>query len=303
MVDPEPVLRATDVRRLLGLHTLAEASTPAWRRVASPTAAATLWEGALQVDGEPGGVACLLYRPVTPGPWPAVVAVHQHNGEFQLGKSEPAGLAGSPFAAYGRALAERGFLVAMPDLAGFESRSRPLGDAGEKHERLLAMNAVANGRSLHADHVRDVLAVARHLERTEDVRGRVAVVGHSLGAQIALLVLAVDAGLDVGVVSCGLTTFEACRVHDVLHNPGWYVPGLESVGGYAALARGLARNKRLLAIVAERDEHFPVAGARQVAAALPTGVADVREHPGSHAMTAETLGWLADWLAAACRAG
>src|SRR5689334_6417091 len=39
---------------------------------------------------------------------PGTVVFHQHNGEFHLGRSEPAGLAGDAFQAFGPALAARG---------------------------------------------------------------------------------------------------------------------------------------------------------------------------------------------------
>lgn len=297
MTGDQPALGPAEVRAILGLEVPTAATAGTWREIDSPTPSATLWEGDLTIEGTPDPVACLLYRPTTPGPWPAVVAVHQHNGEFHLGKSEPAGIAGSPGPTYGRALAEAGFLVVMPDLDAFESRARVLdADDPGKYERLRAMNAVAQGRSMHADHVREVLAIAYWLNSQDDVRGRATVVGHSLGAQVALLTLAVDAGIDVGVVSCGMTTFQACRDHDVLHNPGWYLPGLEAAGGYLALARGL-QGKRFLAVIAQQDVPFPVEGAREMAAALPPGVADVREHAGPHDMTAETRAWLSEWLA------
>ncbi len=55
-------------------------------------------------------------------PAPAVLCLHQHAGQFHLGKSEPVGLAGDPDMAYARELAERGYVTITPDFKGFEER-------------------------------------------------------------------------------------------------------------------------------------------------------------------------------------
>src|SRR5262245_16420641 len=48
-----------------------------------------------------------------------ILAVHQHNGEYHLGKCEPAGIAGNPDLAYGVELCRRGHVIIVPDLDGF----------------------------------------------------------------------------------------------------------------------------------------------------------------------------------------
>ena len=48
---------------------------------------------------------------VPAGGWPALLAVHQHAGQYNLGKAEPAGLAGDPMYHYGQELAQRGYVV------------------------------------------------------------------------------------------------------------------------------------------------------------------------------------------------
>ena len=67
-------------------------------------------------------VPALLLVPDGAGPFPAVLAHHQHNSEWHLGKSEIAGLAGDPLQAFGPALARAGFVVLAPDAVGFEDR-------------------------------------------------------------------------------------------------------------------------------------------------------------------------------------
>ena len=52
-------------------------------------------------------------------PAAAIAVWHQHNGEYHLGKSEPAGLAGSPMHHTGVALAREGYVVLCPDALCF----------------------------------------------------------------------------------------------------------------------------------------------------------------------------------------
>ena len=54
---------------------------------------------------------------------PAIIAHHQHAGQFDLGRSEVVGLAGNPDQAYGAELAERGYVVIAPDALAFEERN------------------------------------------------------------------------------------------------------------------------------------------------------------------------------------
>jgi dienelactone hydrolase len=55
-------------------------------------------------------------------PAPAVAVWHQHNGAWQNGKTEPAGLLGSPMHHTGVALAQLGYVVICPDALCFGER-------------------------------------------------------------------------------------------------------------------------------------------------------------------------------------
>ncbi len=54
----------------------------------------------------------------------AVLINHQHNSERHFGKSEAAGLVGSPYQAFGPVLAKNGFVVLIPDVICFEERRK-----------------------------------------------------------------------------------------------------------------------------------------------------------------------------------
>src|SRR4051812_7288984 len=75
-------------------------------------------------------IDALLFEPLVPNPVGAVLALHQHNSEWSIGKSEIAGLVGDPLQAFGPALARRGITVLSPDAVGFESRQGKPGAAG-----------------------------------------------------------------------------------------------------------------------------------------------------------------------------
>src|SRR5580704_8078889 len=67
-------------------------------------------------------IEAFLFQPASGPPRGAVLALHQHNSQWGIGKSEIAGLVGDPFQAFGPALARRGITVLAPDAIGFESR-------------------------------------------------------------------------------------------------------------------------------------------------------------------------------------
>jgi dienelactone hydrolase len=71
-------------------------------------------------DGD--AIEAFLFQPLREEPRAAVLALHQHNSQWTIGKSEIAGLSGDPFQAFGPALARHGIAVLAPDAVGFESR-------------------------------------------------------------------------------------------------------------------------------------------------------------------------------------
>ena len=72
-------------------------------------------------------VEAFLFEPAGVKSSGAVLALHQHNSQWEIGKSEIAGLAGDPLQAFGPALARRGVTVLAPDAIGFESRMKSAG--------------------------------------------------------------------------------------------------------------------------------------------------------------------------------
>jgi dienelactone hydrolase len=251
---------------------------------------------------------------------PAVLCIHQHNDEFHIGKSEPAGLVGSANMFYALDLCRRGYVTLAPDLEAFEERQAATEDvqrwqqtnedvlAGENYERFLNMHYYLMGSTLQARYVWDLArAVDVLVSRPEVDVDRIGTIGHSLGGQEVCWVLLFDRRIKAGVCSCGVSTFAAIQRNGINHNFAAYVPGLLTVGDIDALISTLAPTP-LMMTAGTQDWIFPVAGVRYIAqqageAYKKQGVPDafrLREFAGGHGfpdeVRAEAYQWLDRWL-------
>src|SRR5271157_2216134 len=93
-----------------------------------------------------------------------ILASHQHAGEYKVGKSEPAGLAGKTMYHYGVDLCRRGYVVLCPDHLGFEERyasttltRKDTSSEGREQESLLFADCLLHGSSLTAKYLFDML--------------------------------------------------------------------------------------------------------------------------------------------------
>lgn len=284
-------LASEDPARLRVLELLALASPDLIR----PTAARRehLREDALgrwdrvELDTADGDrIPCLL---ITPDEHVGVdiIAVHQHAGTFSLGKSEPAGFTGDPSLAYGRALARGGARVIMPDLVGFEERQRNWTDDPAADERLDALFRVSNGMSLQAKHTRDIAVVTSWMQETSATPSKLGIIGHSLGGQVALFSLAVDARISRGVVNCGIGTLASFQTSHISHNPAWFIPGLASSGDVSCVAAAVGQP---IFVAAGRDDRlFPIDGVQEVIAAFQPGLLTAQVFEGGHSMPPQIM--------------
>ncbi|NLY02974.1 MAG: alpha/beta fold hydrolase [Rhodopirellula sp.] len=147
---------------------------------------------------------------------PAMLALHQ---TVTQGKEEPAGIRGSANLDYGLELAERGYVVLVPDYPSF----------GEYQYDFTA-DAYASGSMKGIfNHMRGVDLL---VSRPEVDAARIGVIGHSLGGHNAMFVGAFDPRMKVIVSSCGWTPF-----HDYYGGKiaGWtsdrYMPRLRDAYG------------------------------------------------------------------------
>ncbi|MEJ3405821.1 alpha/beta fold hydrolase [Rathayibacter sp. YIM 133350] len=237
------------------------------------------WDRVEIVSGDGDTIPCLLLLP-SDATGPCVIAIHQHAGDFSLGKSEVAGIRGDPSMAYGLRLAQHGVVALIPDLVGFEERQRRWSARPTDDEQRDALHRVAPGDSLQSKHTRDIATLTTWLLAEIAGAAGVSVMGHSLGGQVALFNLAADSRLRAGVVSCGAGTLASFAEHHIAHNPAWFVPGLAAAGDTPLLARAIERPMFLSAGL--HDPLFPLAGVEAVVGAFAPGLCAVDIFDGGH---------------------
>ena len=197
-------------------------------------------------------------------PAPAIAVWHQHNGEYQLGKSEPAGLAGNPMHHTGAELAKLGYVVICPDALCFEERQDPAGKlTGGNFERFEFLRYVVNGQSMAWKNVLDMRRAIDYLvARPEVDADRIGCYGHSMGSTHAWLVGPHEPRLKAIVGNCCLPTYSAIHDTKILHCFPNFVPGWLQHGDTPEIA-GLIAPRALHLNLGETDGGSPISHARE----------------------------------------
>ena len=160
-------------------------------------------------------------------PAPAIAVWHQHNGEWHLGKTEPAGLSGSPQHHTGAALAKEGYVVLCPDALCFEDRQSPYMKAGD-FERFEFLRYVVAGKCMAWKNILDMRRAIDYLCTRPEVNSeRIGCYGHSMGSTHTWLVGPWEPRLKCLVGNCCLPTYAAIARTHILHCfpnfiPGWF---------------------------------------------------------------------------------
>jgi dienelactone hydrolase len=222
-----------------------------------------------------------------------VLAAHQHNGEWQLGKSEPAGVAGNPDCHYGRELCERGYTVICPDYLGFEDRGpshglRPYENTPKDRawEEMDFCVQLMRGSSLCAKYIFDSCQALDVLEQLGSVRGgHLGVIGHSLGGQTAMWTAFYDPRVKAAFSSCSLSLIATILEQRINHNLAAFLPGLLRCGDIDDVVAAIA--PRAFGMSSGREDGmFPVSGVeaihRKAETAFPAGQFLGLLFPGAH---------------------
>ncbi|MBN1422793.1 MAG: dienelactone hydrolase family protein [Planctomycetes bacterium] len=198
----------------------------------------------LTYEAEPGdAIPAMLLVPDgadAANPAPAVAVWHQHNGEYHLGKSEPAGLAGNPMHATGAALAKEGYVVLCPDALCFEERrSKDL--PGDRFERFEFLRYVVGGTCMAWKNILDMRRAIDYLcSRPEVRRDRIGCYGHSMGSTHTWLVGPWEPRIRCLVGNCCLPTYAAIHRTKILHCFPNFIPGLYRYGDTPDIAALIA---------------------------------------------------------------
>lgn len=175
-------------------------------------------------------------------PAPAIAVWHQHAGHFELGKSEPSGLAGNPMHHTGVALAREGYVVLCPDALCFGERQDPThklkrGD----YERFAFLRYVVAGKCLAWKNILDMKrAIDLLVSRPEVNADRIGCYGHSMGSTHTWLVGPWEPRLKCLVGNCCLPTYAGIHRAHLLHCFPNFVPGIYQYGDTPDIAALIA---------------------------------------------------------------
>lgn len=236
-------------------------------------------------------------------PAPAIAVWHQHNGEWHLGKSEPAGLSGNPMHHTGAALAKEGYVVLCPDALCFEERQDEKLKRGD-FERFEFLRYVVDGKCLAWKNILDMRRAVDYLASRPEVQAdKLGCYGHSMGSTHAWLVGPWEPRLKALVGNCCLPTYRAVHRTKILHCFPNFIPSILPFGDTPDIA-ALIAPRALHLNLGETDHGSPIkearAGCERIAAAYAAaGVADkfsysiepATGHVLSDAMWQKTKAW------------
>lgn len=252
-------------------------------------------------------VPALLLVPDGAGPFPAVLAHHQHNSEWHLGKSEVAGLTGDPLQAFGPALARAGLVVLAPDAVGFEDR-RYIGTGTDEHQEdwLQYFNEMAyrlvSGRLLATTVLGDAACGLSALLADERVDGsRLGVVGHSYGGYAAILLAALDERVRFACASGSACSYKRRMLDRTGIEFSQAIPGILELADIDSVLRLIA--PRPLLLLSATEDRYSADAPEVVQAAISAweahGAREKLEHvryEGGHALTRERFDAITNWV-------
>jgi len=228
---------------------------------------------------EPGDrVPAYVLIPAGVGPErraPAAAVWHQHNGQYHLGKSEPAGVAGDPMHHTGLDLVRAGYVVLCPDALCFEARQDPTGRLrGRDYERFVFLRYVVDGKCLAWKNILDMRRAVDVLESMPEVdAGRIGCYGHSMGATHGWLVGPWEPRLRCIVCNCCLPTYAAIHREHMLHCFPNFIPGLHAFGDTPDVA-ALIAPKPLHMNFGGRDQGSPIDEVRRAVERIAAAYAE-----------------------------
>ncbi len=236
---------------------------------------------------------------------------HQHNGEYRLGKSEPAGVAGDRLQAFGPALGARGVIVLAPDSICFGDRRRQrsglepeVSDRLQHHneftDRLLGGDLLA--RKVLSD---SALAVSLLASLPAVRSDRIGMLGHSYGGSTALFHAPLDERVRFACASGAACTYRTRLAAGTGIELAQIIPGFTQRFDLEDLVRCMAPRPLLLAS-ATRDPYSQDADEIEKAVRPTYEALDATEElehvraDAGHPLTEDRFNRIIDWTTAHC---
>ena len=256
--------------------------------------------------GDGDVVPAYLFEPTSPETGPGVVVFHQHASQWHLGKSEVAGLNGSPWQAFGPELARRGLVVLAPDSIAFEDRRHNVtGTDPDENDWAQHYNEMAY-RILQGDTLMrkvlsdaaDAVSVLIGLDRV--INGQVGVLGHSYGGNTVLFHAAVDARVRFAVASGAACSFRTKITERTGIEMSEIIPGFLTRFDVEDLVKAMAPNPVLL-VSGEEDKYSrdtPVVIRKAIDAYRAheaEGALEGFHYPGGHELDQSRFDAIVEW--------
>ncbi len=135
-------------------------------------------------------------------PMPAVIAMHQHGGNYEYGKEEVVGNIGNPDLAYGKELAERGYVVFAMDAFLFGERQIKTSNSNEITETIIFQKLLSLGFSPISLIVQEDLVSLDFVSSLDFVdKENIGCIGHSFGGVRCMYLSALDDRIKATVLS------------------------------------------------------------------------------------------------------
>ena len=241
----------------------------------------------LSIDNGAGAkITSTLLIPKGPGPFPAILYLHWHAGQYNLGKEELWQDVPGGGGKRGEDLVKRGYVVLAPDAYAFGERSG-LGPDGPKQrggqeELTLSKTFLWMGRSLWGMIVRDdQIALDVLAARPEVDPKRIGATGISMGSTRTWWLAALDDRVAASTGVCCLTRYQDLIAEGGLHQHGiyYFVPGMLKHFDTEAVA-GLIAPRPFLTLSGADDKGSPAKGVETINA-FCAGVAKLHGKPGN----------------------
>ena len=226
-------------------------------------------------------------------PAPAIAVWHQHNGQWNKGKSEPAGLAFNPMHHTGAALAREGYVVLCPDALCFEERQDPTGKLKNgDYERFEFLRYVVAGQCMAWKNILDMRRAIDFLVSRPEVKAdKIGCYGHSMGSTHTWMVGPWEPRLQCLVGNCCLPTYAAIHHEHMLHCFPNFVPGIFAHGDTPDIA-ALIAPRPLLLNFGEKDGGSPIDFVREGIETIANAYASMHAEKNFSAFIEEGVGHL-----------